>query len=226
MDQRSFTFLFYGFAVAWMIIATYLTSVAMRATEIRKQADRMGRMMQGSQAGSTAASARPLTGALPFHFGAAFLSVLWLFRIRQPVLALLLLGSGFALEALLGDTGELLAGVIGLAAALALGWYGSRMAVQAKHYSTMEDLEEGERRWNFAGKVLLVLGIFAYMLVGGLSAIAASIGAIGFTALFYVFAAAWTLVALCFLAVVQRERGLRKQLDSLKRMIEEKERHG
>jgi CcmD family protein len=40
---------------------------------------------------------------------------------------------------------------------------------------------------------------------------------------FYGFAAAWVLLALYALTLVRRERRLQSQLDSLKRMVEDRE---
>jgi len=43
------------------------------------------------------------------------------------------------------------------------------------------------------------------------------------TYMFYGFAAAWLVLALYVLSLVSREKRLRRQLDNLKRMLEEKE---
>jgi len=44
-----------------------------------------------------------------------------------------------------------------------------------------------------------------------------------FTYMFYGFAAAWLILALYVLSLVARERRLRRELDSVKRMVEDKE---
>jgi CcmD family protein len=44
-----------------------------------------------------------------------------------------------------------------------------------------------------------------------------------FTYMFYGFAAAWVILALYVLTLVFRERALRSQMDTLKRMVEPKE---
>jgi CcmD family protein len=44
-----------------------------------------------------------------------------------------------------------------------------------------------------------------------------------FTYMFYGFAAAWVILALYVLTLVLRERGLRSQMDNLKRMVEPRE---
>ncbi len=45
MDQRNFTFLFYGFAAAWAIIALYVVTLVRREHGIRKQLDGLRRML-------------------------------------------------------------------------------------------------------------------------------------------------------------------------------------
>ncbi|MCC6586614.1 MAG: CcmD family protein [Bryobacterales bacterium] len=46
MDQRNFTYLFYGFAAAWGIIAAYLLFLAGRERRIRTQIDNLKRMLE------------------------------------------------------------------------------------------------------------------------------------------------------------------------------------
>ena len=46
MDQRNFTFLFYGFAAAWAIIALYVVTLVRREGAIRKQLDNLKRMIE------------------------------------------------------------------------------------------------------------------------------------------------------------------------------------
>jgi CcmD family protein len=45
-----------------------------------------------------------------------------------------------------------------------------------------------------------------------------------FMFLFYGFAAAWAIIAVYVLTMVSRERRIRGQIDSLRRMLEDKER--
>ncbi|MEZ5356101.1 MAG: CcmD family protein [Bryobacteraceae bacterium] len=50
MDQRNFTFLFYGFAAAWAIIAIYVVTLVRREHNIRKQLDNLQRMLDDREA--------------------------------------------------------------------------------------------------------------------------------------------------------------------------------
>jgi CcmD family protein len=47
MDQRNFTFMFYGFAAAWIIIVVYVMSLVAREGRLRKELDNLKRMMEG-----------------------------------------------------------------------------------------------------------------------------------------------------------------------------------
>lgn len=49
MDQRNFTFLFYGFAAAWGIVAIYLVFLASRERRIRNQIDSLKRMLEDKE---------------------------------------------------------------------------------------------------------------------------------------------------------------------------------
>ena len=46
MDQRNFTFLFYGFAAAWAIIAVYLLFLVNRERRIRNQIEGLKQMLE------------------------------------------------------------------------------------------------------------------------------------------------------------------------------------
>ncbi len=46
MDSRNFTYMFYGFAAAWFILALYVLSVASRERQIRKELDGVKRMLE------------------------------------------------------------------------------------------------------------------------------------------------------------------------------------
>ena len=48
MDSRNFTFMFYGFAVAFLILLAYVLSIAMREQSLRKELDRVRRMVEDS----------------------------------------------------------------------------------------------------------------------------------------------------------------------------------
>jgi CcmD family protein len=46
MDARNFTYMFYGFAVAWGVIALYVISIAVREGSLRKELERVKRMVE------------------------------------------------------------------------------------------------------------------------------------------------------------------------------------
>jgi CcmD family protein len=46
MDARNFQFMFYGFSVAWSIIALYVITIAAREGRLRKELDRVKRMVE------------------------------------------------------------------------------------------------------------------------------------------------------------------------------------
>ena len=46
MDQRNFTFMFYGFAAAWAILAIYVASIASRESKLRSQLDSLRKMIE------------------------------------------------------------------------------------------------------------------------------------------------------------------------------------
>ena len=46
MDVRNFQFMFYGFSVAWGIIALYVITIAAREGRLRKELDRVKRMVE------------------------------------------------------------------------------------------------------------------------------------------------------------------------------------
>jgi CcmD family protein len=46
MDTRNFTFMFYGFLAAWIIVLGYVISIAMRESRLRKELDRVRQMVE------------------------------------------------------------------------------------------------------------------------------------------------------------------------------------
>jgi CcmD family protein len=50
MDQRNFTFMFYGFAAAWLIIVVYVITLVARERRIRQEMDRLRRMVESGGA--------------------------------------------------------------------------------------------------------------------------------------------------------------------------------
>ena len=46
MDARNFTYRFYGFSVAWLVIMLYVISIAVREQRLRQELDRVKRMIE------------------------------------------------------------------------------------------------------------------------------------------------------------------------------------
>jgi CcmD family protein len=46
MSPQNFTFMFYGFTVAWLIIIGYVISIAVREKKLRQELDRVKRMVE------------------------------------------------------------------------------------------------------------------------------------------------------------------------------------
>ncbi len=46
MDERNFTFMFYGFAAAWAILAGYVVYLATKEGKLRRQLDNLKRMLE------------------------------------------------------------------------------------------------------------------------------------------------------------------------------------
>jgi CcmD family protein len=49
MDTRNFTFMFYGFLAAWVIVLGYVISIAMRESRLRKELDRVKQMIENRE---------------------------------------------------------------------------------------------------------------------------------------------------------------------------------
>ena len=46
MDTRNFDYMFYGFVAAWLIITVYVVSLAMREGRLRKELERVRKMVE------------------------------------------------------------------------------------------------------------------------------------------------------------------------------------
>jgi CcmD family protein len=46
MDARNFTYMFYGFAAAWLILALYVLSLVSRERKLRRELDGVKRMVE------------------------------------------------------------------------------------------------------------------------------------------------------------------------------------
>ena len=51
MDQN-FTFMFYGFTAAWLVVIIYVISIALRERKLRDELDRVKRMVGDRERGS------------------------------------------------------------------------------------------------------------------------------------------------------------------------------
>jgi CcmD family protein len=45
MDQRNFTFLFYGFLAAWLIVLFYVVSLIRRSNRLKKELDEVKQLL-------------------------------------------------------------------------------------------------------------------------------------------------------------------------------------
>ncbi len=46
MNSQNYTFMFYGFTVAWLIVLGYVISIALREKKLRAELDRVKRMVE------------------------------------------------------------------------------------------------------------------------------------------------------------------------------------
>ena len=46
MDTPNYTFMFYGFLAAWMVVIVYIISMALRERKLRQELDRVKRMVE------------------------------------------------------------------------------------------------------------------------------------------------------------------------------------
>ena len=46
MDNANFTYMFYGFLVAWLIVVVYVVFLAMREGRLKRELDRVRRMVE------------------------------------------------------------------------------------------------------------------------------------------------------------------------------------
>ena len=49
MDERNFTFMFYGFAAVWGILAAYVVYLGPREGKLRRQLDHLKRMLEDQE---------------------------------------------------------------------------------------------------------------------------------------------------------------------------------
>lgn len=51
MDARNFTFMFYGFAAAWVIVLVYVISLARRGARLKKELENVKQLVNSAQPG-------------------------------------------------------------------------------------------------------------------------------------------------------------------------------
>ena len=51
MDARNFTFMFYGFLAAWLIVLLYVVSLARRGARLKKELEDVKHLVGSAQAG-------------------------------------------------------------------------------------------------------------------------------------------------------------------------------
>jgi CcmD family protein len=49
MDARNFTFMFYGFLAAWLIVLVYIVSLARRGARLRRELDDVKQLVKANQ---------------------------------------------------------------------------------------------------------------------------------------------------------------------------------
>ena len=54
MDARNFTFMFYGFTAAWVIVLAYVIVLARRGARLRKELDDVKQLVSSAQPGEPA----------------------------------------------------------------------------------------------------------------------------------------------------------------------------
>jgi CcmD family protein len=52
MDARNFTFMFYGFLAAWLIVLLYVISLARRGARLKKELEDVRRLVGSHESGS------------------------------------------------------------------------------------------------------------------------------------------------------------------------------
>lgn len=51
MDARNFTYMFYGFLAAWLILAAYLVALISRERRLRQEIENLKRMLEARERG-------------------------------------------------------------------------------------------------------------------------------------------------------------------------------
>jgi CcmD family protein len=53
MDARNFTFMFYGFLAAWLIVLFYVVSLARRGTRLKRELENVKQLLNSNQDAQT-----------------------------------------------------------------------------------------------------------------------------------------------------------------------------
>jgi CcmD family protein len=53
MDTRNFTFMFYGFLAAWLIVLLYVVSLARRGARLRRELENVKQLLSSNQESQT-----------------------------------------------------------------------------------------------------------------------------------------------------------------------------
>jgi CcmD family protein len=53
MDARNFTFMFYGFLAAWLIVLLYVVALARRGARLKKELEDVKQLVKGNQASTS-----------------------------------------------------------------------------------------------------------------------------------------------------------------------------
>jgi CcmD family protein len=54
MDARNFTFMFYGFTAAWLIVLLYVIGLARRGARLKKELDHVKQLVNSTQSAPSA----------------------------------------------------------------------------------------------------------------------------------------------------------------------------
>jgi CcmD family protein len=60
MDARNFTFMFYGFLAAWLIVLFYLVSLARRGARLKRELDNVKQLLSSNQESQTPSLKDPI----------------------------------------------------------------------------------------------------------------------------------------------------------------------
>jgi CcmD family protein len=60
MDTRNFTFMFYGFLAAWLIVLFYVVSLARRGTRLKRELENVKQLLSSNQDAQTPSLKDPI----------------------------------------------------------------------------------------------------------------------------------------------------------------------